>query len=55
MGGVERCFGRLYLCPDCLFHAVGCSVGGMDLIAHILGEFVRRLLVIGAAVHIRLV
>ena len=53
-GNVEGCCGRLYLHPDCLLHAVGCSSKCMDLAMHILGGLAKGLVVSSAIACIRL-
>ena len=53
-GNVEGCYGRLCLCPDCLLPAVGCFSYGINLAMHVLGKFVKVLVVLGTIEHIRL-
>ena len=37
-----------------IIYAVGCSIGGMDLVTHVSGEYTKRLVVSGASVRIKL-
>ena len=47
-GSIEGCHGKLYLHPDCLILAMGCSSWGMDLAMHVSGKFVRGLVLLGS-------
>ena len=51
---VERHHSGPCLYPDCLLPAVGCSSRGMDLDTHVLGNFIRGLVIFRASECIRL-
>ena len=51
---IEGCCGELFLNPYCLILAVVCPLWGINLAIHVSDEFARVLVVLNAAVHIRL-
>ena len=53
-GNVERHCSGLCLHPKCLLPVLGCSSWGTGLAMHVLGKFLKVLVVYGAIEHIKI-
>ena len=52
---VEGHHSGVHLYSNCLLYAVGSSIGGMDLVSHVAGEYSRGLVVVDTTACIRLI